>query len=457
MKKTNLAKASCAVFVVCIALAINTPAQTYTTVASFNGYGPASPVTESTNGDFYGEGTPEGIGVGNTYEVTPSGTMTNLKSLSSPFGGLVQASNGFLYGTDSTGGAGASGDIFKMTPAGATTTVYSFCVTVCETSNPQTPMIQVGGELYGTTPGAVFKMSLGGSLSLVYNWCSPNCNTYLPYPSAVVQGSDGNFYGTTVCNTTNCGDGTVFKVTPSGTLATLHTFSGSDGINPAGSLVQGPSGAFYGVTVAGGNSGCTYGDFTTCGTVFKITPGGTLTTLHKFDNTDGSNPQGNLVLGTDGNFYGVTIQGGSNQSGTIFQMTPAGRLTTVYNFCAQEFCLDGGSPRDAMIQATDGSFYGTTFGGGEQGLGVVYSLSMGLAPFVQTAPQSDAVGSKIIILGNGLTGSTSVTFNGTAAAFTVVSDTEITATVPSGATTGRVQVVTPSGTLTSNAVFRVIR
>lgn len=459
MKRRTFTKLSCAVFTVCIALAISSSAQTVTTVASYNGYGPSSPVVQGTNGNFYGEGTPEGIGSGNAYEVSPSGTMTRLATLSAPFGGLALASNGLFYGTDQTGGTALQGDIFKMTSAGTATNIYSFCLTDCsDGTGPSVALIQVGSELYGTTFGTIFKISLGGSLTTLYSWCNPSCGpTGPPYPSALVQGSDGNFYGTTSGGNVNLG--TVFKMTPSGTLTTLHTFSGTDGSSPGGSLVQGPNGAFYGMTVSGGNSNssCPYGGATTCGTIFKITSGGALTTLHKFNASDGANPQGSLVLGTDGNFYGVTYQGGSNNAGTVFKINPAGKLTTLYTFCSQQFCLDGSTPRTGLIQATDGTFYGTNFNGGEQALGVVFNLSMGLGRFVQTAPLSDSVGANIIILGNGLTGSTSVKFNGTSAAFTVVSDTEITATVPSGATTGRVKVTTPSGMLISNAVFRVIR
>jgi uncharacterized repeat protein (TIGR03803 family) len=460
MKKLSCTKLSCVVFGVCIALAINSPAQTVTTVASYNGWGASSPLTQGTNGNFYGEGNPGGIGSGNTYEVSPSGTMTSLATLSAPFGGLTLASNGFLYGTDQTGGTALMGSIFKMTSAGTAATIYSFCANTCDSSNPSTSLVQVGGVLYGTTPGTVFKITFGGALTTLYNFCNTiDCNRFgPPYPSALVQGSDGNFYGTTAGGNVNLG--TVFKMTPSGTLTTLYTFSGPDGSSPSGSLVQGPNGAFYGMTVTGGNtnSNCPYQSTSTCGTIFKITPGGTLTTLHKFNASDGANPQGSLVLGTDGNFYGTTYQGGgSTSAGTIFKINPAGKLTSLYTFCQGWFCVDGSTPRTALMQATDGTFYGTTFNGGQQTLGVVFNLSMGLGRFVQTAPLSNSVGSNIIILGNGLTGSTSVKFNGTSAAFAVVSDTEITATVPSGATTGRVKVTTPSGMLTSNAVFRVIR
>jgi hypothetical protein len=108
-----------------------------------------------------------------------------------------------------------------------------------------------------------------------------------------------------------------------------------------------------------------------------------------------------------------------------------------------------------LVQATNGTFYGTTLLGGSGISGTIFSLSVGLGPFVETVPTSGAVGAIVNILGNNLTSATTVTFNGTATAFTLVSSSEIITTVPAGATTGIVQVTTPSGTLSSNVAFQV--
>jgi uncharacterized repeat protein (TIGR03803 family) len=144
---------------------------------------------------------------------------------------------------------------------------------------------------------------------------------------------------------------------------------------------------------------------------------------------------------------------------SVFEVTapPGSTLTTLYSFCPVTPCTDGTGPLAGLMQATDGNFYGTTDGGGAYGDGTVFSLSVGLGPFVKTVPTSGKVGTAVTILGNNLTGTTSVTFNGTAAAFTVVSSTEITTAVPKGATTGEVQVTTASGTLSSNVPFRVTK
>ena len=166
--------------------------------------------------------------------------------------------------------------------------------------------------------------------------------------------------------------------------------------------------------------------------------------------TDGLEPAAALIQATDGNFYGTTTNGGAYLYGTVFKITPEGKLTTLHNFGS----TDGAFP-NGLIQATDGNFYGKASEGGASGDGTVFRLSAGLGPFVETQSTSGKVGATVIILGSNLKDVISVTFNGTSAKFTVVSSTEITTTVPSDATTGKVKVKTPSGTLTSNVAFRV--
>src|SRR5215831_4589065 len=177
----------------------------------------------------------------------------------------------------------------------------------------------------------------------------------------LIQATDGNFYGTTYDGGTsgNCsgGCGTVFKITPKGVLTKLHSFHFTDGAQPYAGLIQTTNGNFYGTTSGGGTgSACVLG----CGTVFKITPEGVLTTLHNFDFTDGAIPLGGLIQATDGNFYGATINGGKGSAcggcGTVFKITPEGVLTTLHNFDG----TDGANPLGALLQATDGDFYGAT-------------------------------------------------------------------------------------------------
>jgi uncharacterized repeat protein (TIGR03803 family) len=304
----------------------------------------------------------------------------------------------------------------------------------------------------------------GGILTTLYSFCSLiNCaDGVFPY-GPLAQATNGKFYGTTYegganHNTEFCSGecGTVFEVAGAGTLTTLYNFCSlagcADGAEPEGPLLQAVDGNLYGTTAGGGNDGN--------GTVFKLTPAGTLTTLYSFCSLtnciDGSRPQGSLVQATDGNFYGVTSDGGGNNRGTIFEMTPAGTLSTLYSFCAQVLCPDGELPSGELLQATNGNFYGTTSEGGTHNDGTVFRLSTGLGPFVALLRNPAKVGQQFGILGYGLTGTSSVSFNGTPASFKAQSDTLLIATVPAGATTGYVTVTTPSGTLTSNVPFRVI-
>jgi len=233
------------------------------------------------------------------------------------------------------------------------------------------------------------------------------------WPTApLIEGADGNFYGTTLRGGTNCGlngCGTIFKVTTKGKLTTLYGFCPQVGCNdgwlPSAGLVQATDGNFYGTTTLGGIPSCGGYNFG-CGTIFEITPAGKLTTLHAFDQTDGYEPSG-LMQATNGSLYGATAFGGTFS------------------------CPDGGC-------------------------GTIFSLSLGLNPFVSLVRDSGKVGQVGGILGQGLTGTTSVSLNGTPANFTVFSDTYLQATVPRGATTGFIEVDTPSGTLTSNVPFRVM-
>jgi uncharacterized repeat protein (TIGR03803 family) len=229
----------------------------------------------------------------------------------------------------------------------------------------------------------------------------------------------------------------------------LHSFANTDGIQPQAGLVQASNGSLYGTTQGGGTNNE--------GTVFKITQGGTLTSLHSFCSQtgcpDGSSPYAGLVQATDGNLYGTTKFGGANNDGTIFKITLSGTLTTLHSFDA----TDGSDPYAALVQDTNGSFYGTTLTNGSNTYGTVFRLSVGLPPFLETQTTSGKVGAAVKILGAKLTGATSVTFNGTAAVFKVVSNSLITTTVPQGATTGFISVTTPQRKLKSNRKFVVTR
>jgi uncharacterized repeat protein (TIGR03803 family) len=493
---------------------LSTPAaraQTLTTLYSFcpnhaclTGEEPAS-LIQATDGNFYGTATKGGAndstycpsylnqvrGCGTVFRTTPSGTVTTLYGFcrepnctdgALPQPALIQATNGDLYGTTSYGGANGGGTIFKITLSGKLTTLYNFCsqANCADGSIPQGGLMQASnGDLYGTTAeggaysnsgcaffsdhvgcGTVFKITPAGTLTTLYNFCSlPNCADGAVPGAALVQATNEDLYGTTEAGGAagiQYTGGTVFRITPGGKLTNLYSFSCSqptcaDGAFPVAPLVQASNGNLYGSTTEPAG----------VGTIFEVTPEGKLTTVYNFLNGPtygGGDPQGALIQGTNGNFYGVTAEGGNPGGGTVFELSPSGQMTILYNFCsANETCTDGDDP-DALIQATNGTFFGTTVGGGATNGGSLYSLSAGLGPFISLQTTAGRVGTRVTILGSDLNGATSVTFNGTPATFAVNSPgTDIVATVPTGATTGTVQVSTPNGVLDSNKVFRVTR
>jgi uncharacterized repeat protein (TIGR03803 family) len=504
MKNFSITKMAGIVSIICAAIAIAASAQTVTRLASFdetNGENPDGTLVQGTNGNFYG--TTFGGGEnssGTVFEVTPTGKLTTLYNFCSqancadgtdangydPNLGLLLAADGNFYGTMQYGGANAAGTVFKITPRGELTTLYSFCAQIsdglcADGAFPSTLVQGANGNFYGVTGsggntlgpnlvcyadhapisadgcGTAFEITPAGKLTTLYNFCSKvnaagDC-TDGEDPGGLIMDPDGNLYGAAGGGDGGSqfddGGGIVFKMTPTGKLTTLYNFCSqtncADGAGP-GLQVQAANGNFYGTTSFGG----TYNS----GTFFEITPEGTLTTIESLKNLL------DLMQGTDENFYGTAGEG-AHKAGSLFKLTAAGKYTQLYSFCSQPKCADGSFPGGGLVQGTDGNFYGTTHQGGNsakcgKGCGTVFSLSVGLGPFVRANPTLGQVGLVVNILGNNLTGTISVTFSGTAAKFEVISDSHIRAQVPGGATTGTIEVTTPSGTLESNVPFHVL-
>jgi uncharacterized repeat protein (TIGR03803 family) len=437
-------------------------AQTVTTLATFDGPNGANPnqtLVQGFDGSFYGTTYHGGSNeAGTVFQVSASGVLTTLHNFSSVSGGgflpgnMTLGFDGDFYGLTNVGGTGQAGTAYKVTPAGAFTTLFNDPSTGPGPFEPLAILQGYSGNFYGTSfgggangAGTVFKMTPEGVLTIVFG----NFPHGTPSVSAwgLIQARDGDFYGTTSAGIVPYNYGSIFKLTPSG-FTSLYQFDGTDGWAPAPTLVQGSDGNFYGVTELGGPLEPYFGN----GTFFRITPQGVLTNLYYFSGgVEGSEPNW-LVEGTDGNFYGTAYSGGASNYGVIFKITPEGAYTNLYSFANAG---DGEDP-DVLIQGTDGNFYGATYGVENDNNGTIFRLSVGLAPFVRTVQSGGPVGETVTILGTDLTGATGVSFHGVAAQFTVISPTEIRTVVPSGASTGRVQVATPTGTLSTPAGFVVI-
>jgi uncharacterized repeat protein (TIGR03803 family) len=445
----------CAAFT--FSLAVRAQAQTFTVLANFNrinAYPPTGTFVQGTDGKLYTVSANASNGRvenGNVFSMTIAGEITDLfyfcpvsdypNCTQGEFpSSLILGKDGNFYGTATEGGTHGCGVVFKITPAGKESTVYNFC-TAADGFNPNGILQGSNGDFYVATQTAISQVTPTGTGKALHTFCTPKgCPDGYDAVSAPIQGKDGNIYGVAQ-NGGLENAGVVYQITASGRYSLLHEFCSqpncSDGTEP-NTLVQDAAGTLYGTTSFGGAA-------LDNATLFKITPAKEFSILHTFafDEIPTS-----LIIASDGSFYGTTATGGG-EGGGIFQVTPDGVYTDLYTSTSVE--------PSGLFQATNGIFYGTTSSGGSMGYGEAYSFSYDLSPFVQPVPAAGSAGQNVILLGNGLTGTSSVTFNGVAAAFTVKSDTYIQATVPKGAATGVVSVVTPSGKLDSNPQFVVMK
>ena len=327
---------------------------------------------EGKNGVFYGTTSGGGTnGGGTVFAVTASGQFTNLVSFSGsndyPCGSLAPGPDGNFYGTTTGGGASDLGAVFKVSPEGELTIMASF--TSNSGGNSQSGLVNgPDGNFYGATQsdgrygyGTVFRMTPAGKITTLHSFDGKDGDG----PSSFVRGEDGNFYGTTYS--------TVFRMTPTGSITTLVRPGGSD----APTLIRGTDGNFYGTTAVGGE----FGD----GTAFKLSPTGLLTILASFGGVTnaGAGPNGGLVEGKNGDFYGTTIAGGAGYGGTIFKMTTRGDVTALASFNQDpEFAQKGTAPL-SLIQGADGNLYGVTYSGGTphdgytSGYGTIFKMMPG--------------------------------------------------------------------------------
>jgi uncharacterized repeat protein (TIGR03803 family) len=402
-----------------------------------------------------------------------------------PSSGLVADAAGDLYGTTIAGGSFNSGIcssgcgiIFKVNPSGEETILYTF-TGGADGLAPNGIIFDRAGNLYGTARwsgqngeccGTVFKLAPNGTLTTLYTFTG-GADGYAPAGSLVLDES-GNLYGATSYggNTSECitesfpaGCGVIFKIGTNGDETVLYTFTGgTDGAEPNGSLLLDASGNLYGTAFAGGNAQCNneLDSYPGCGVVFELTASGSEKVLHAFRavKDDGANPDSGLARDSSGDLFGTTLNGGAYKDGTVFQVN-AGKLTLLHSFHKY---VDGWLPQGGVVRDDAGNLYGTAAGNNvgcpsDYYLGACGTVFKVVAPpqITKFAPASGPVGSTVSISGASFSQTTEVTFNGTATTFTVKSDKLVTATVPTGATTGKIAIVSPGGTATTFMTFTV--
>lgn len=441
----------CALLVVGgLLLAVPADAQTFTDLHDFNG-GAGEPynfnvtrLAQACDGNFYAESNSGGNGNGTVAQISPSGSVNVILNFngtdgSNEVGGMTLGTDCNLYGNTWSGGTSGQGITFKITTAGVETTLHNFTNTG-DGNNPANALILSNdGNFYGTSNGTetIYRVSPSGTFKTLHSFGITFGGGQLSW------GSDGNIYGGMNDGGTS-NFGFLYKMTTSGTVTVLHNFTGTDGAIGSPGMTQASNGLFYGTGQQGGTSNA--------GVVFKISSAGVYTLLHSLNGTSDGKQALVLLLATDGNFYGEAVQAGTGNCGTIFKVTPAGGFNVIYTFDGTHGC----TPSGYLTQDTDGKLYGLTIAGGAHGNGTFFSLDLGLAPFILLQSTNGKVGSKVGILGQGFSSSSVVKFNGvTANTRTLTGTTYITATVPAGAIDGKVTVTTGSTTLTSTQTFTV--
>jgi uncharacterized repeat protein (TIGR03803 family) len=420
---------------------------------------PGTALLEIQPGVFYGaaDGLATLPGSTTLFAVDNQGSFAVLNALARKYGsgteGIIEASDGNLYISNLLGSSPKSpSSILKSDLQGNATIFVDW--TQLEGGGPFALVEAGDGLLYGVTlngegspsSGIIFSLTLAGTLTVLHTFSLAEGSPDGP----PVKASDGNFYGETSYGGGTYGAGTLYRMTPSGALTTLYSFTGAaDGDLPSGGLIQAHDGYLYGVTSFGGNS-------SDGGTIFKSTVNGSLTTLHSFSGPDGMQPFAALVEATDGGIYGATSSGGTSESGTVFRVTPEGVFTVIDSF---DGGVEGSNVQAPLVQGSDGSLYGVALQGGPFDYGTAFRLNLNLPkppPAISFfEPESGASGSYVMLTGTNLIGPTTVLFNGTPANFVSRGGHYILAQAPVGATSGPISISTPNGTAVSRCTFLV--
>jgi uncharacterized repeat protein (TIGR03803 family) len=308
----------------------------------------------------------------------------------SPFAGVTRDAAGNLYGTTYTGASSGYGVVFKVGKSGTESVLYSFNGGT-DGGSPVGGLVRdTAGNLYGTAEyggssgnGVVFKVDKSGAETVLHSFSGGTADGCSP-DGGLVRDKAGNLYGTTMgCGVS--GNGIVFKVTKRGAEKLLHSFAGgkADGANPLyTSLLMDMKGNLYGVTSQGGSQNS--------GVVYKLSQSGKLTVLHSFagGTTDGCSAHGTPAMDKAGNLYGTTSRCGSGNHGIVWKVSKKGAETVLFNFTGGS--SDGANPIAGVVLDAQGNFYGNTQAGGASDDGTVFELSTkGVLTLLHTFDGSD--------------------------------------------------------------------
>jgi uncharacterized repeat protein (TIGR03803 family) len=355
--------------------------QTEAVLHSFNGQDgsyPFSRLTIDAQGNLYGTtgGDPVTSTFASVFKLSSTGKLGVL--FKQPGTGvcdlcidnLLRDNQGNLYGTEAAGGTFGNGSVFKVSPTGTFTVLYSFT----GGSDGQSPndglIADEQGNLYGTAAlggafgqGVIYKVTLAGVEEVLYSFTG-GADGGVPW-GRLVRDSQGNLFGTTYADgALKLSFGVVFELTPDGVESVLHSFTGgSDGGHPNGDLIFDSQGNLYGTTPS-----VSHGPH---GTVFKITQQGVFTLLHTFSGPDGFDPRSGLLMDASGNLYGTTFSGGASGDGVVYKLTPTGRVTLLHSFSGN----DGSFPVGGLVFDPKGNLYGTTAYGGTSNNGVLFRIA----------------------------------------------------------------------------------
>ena len=468
MKKFRYLGLAVAALAACALMPAAGTAQQFSVVYAFgplpDGQAPRGDLAQGQDGNLYGLTIDGGnSGEGTVFSVVLPGKEVGLASFADSTGG-VHCNTGLTVGTDGSffgtcpGGQSPYnfGTIFNADSTGKLSTLYAFSGSDGQNPEVGRPILGADGNYYGVTElggayngGTAFVMTPDGHLSTLYNFGGVTGDPVSPSGS-FIQGSDGNFYNTSLSGG-KLGGGTVFRMTATGQVAVLHDFpskSTTDGTTPMGGVVQAHRGTLYGVTFSGGSENL--------GTVYAVKSSGKEIILHSFSSsTDlASSPCDPLTIAIDGNLYGVAASSvnGTYGNSIAFEVTPTGAFTVLHQF---DPAGDGTKASSPLLLDTNGVFYGVAEAGGTGGEGTLYSLNMGLHPFVNLSPAMGPVGATIGIYGQGFSAKTKVLFAGTPASFTPKGANYGLAVVPAGASSGYVRVRTPGLAMRSLQIFTV--